>query len=439
MTETSASSPRTCVCVGAQWGDEGKGKIVDLLAAQADIVVRFQGGNNAGHTLVVDGVQTVLHLVPSGVLHPEATVVIGNGCVIDPEVLIQELDMLEARGLLGEPERLKVADNAHVILPFHKRIDRGRESERGKGKIGTTGRGIGPTYEDKAARRGTRMLDLVHPDRVSSAVRSGVVHANSLLEALGEEIYSGHELEEMIERMRRHGDRLRPFVCDAGVFLDERLKAGDRVLFEGAQGAMLDVDHGTYPYVTSSNTLAGEAAVGSGLGPRALQHVLGVSKAYTTRVGEGPFPTEETGDIGERIREAGHEFGATTGRKRRCGWIDLVQLRTALRLNSVTHLALTKLDVLAGFDRPRLCVAYEKDGERFDHVPHDGELLAGLTPVYDEMPGFESMPDKLESIDDLPPDAAAYIQRIVEELDVPLAILSYGPGRDEVLILDDVF
>lgn len=430
-------SVQNAVCVGAQWGDEGKGKIVDLLAERADLVVRFHGGNNAGHTLVVDGVQTVLHLVPSGILHPGKVCVIGNGVVVDPEVLLQEMEMLEARGLLNGPGRLVISECAHVILPFHKRVDKAREGAAGKSRIGTTGRGIGPTYEDKAARRGMRVHDLIKPERVSAAVRQNVMYANSLLEALDAEPFRGEELEEMIERVRSHGERIKPYVGDASEVVHRAVSDGKRVLFEGAQGAMLDLDHGTYPYVTSSNCLAGHASIGAGVGPQLLGRIVAVTKAYTTRVGEGPFPTELDDAVGQRLREVGSEFGATTGRSRRCGWLDLVQLSYALRLNGATDLALTKLDVLAGMDTLKVCVAYELDGERLTRPPRDTADLERVVPIYEELPGFGALPETLSSLDDLPANAQGYIRYILERTGLRLAILSTGPGRGQALMLRD--
>ncbi|MCP4500852.1 MAG: adenylosuccinate synthase [Deltaproteobacteria bacterium] len=429
---------KNAVCVGAQWGDEGKGKITDLLSEKANVVVRFQGGNNAGHTLVVDGVQTVLHLVPSGILHKDKVCVIGNGCVLDPEVLLQELDMLQARKILEDEERLILSDRAHVILPFHKRIDKARELARGSRKIGTTGRGIGPAYEDKVARRGMRVVDLVNPDAVAKCIRRGVLLANSLLDALGADIIGGGDIEEMIERTRIHGQTLKPYVQDTSSFLHTAMGEGKKILFEGAQGAMLDVDHGTFPFVTSSNCLAGHAAVGSGVGPKDLGTVLAVTKAYTTRVGEGPFPTEMDAATEERIRKAGSEFGATTGRSRRCGWLDLVQLKTSIRLNGATELALTKLDVLAGVDELEVCTAYELDGKRIDYLPA-GVALEEVVPVYEKHEGFRECPSDLKSLDDLPDAARRYAQFIAESVNCNLALVSVGPQRGEELILRHPF
>ena len=427
------------VCIGAQWGDEGKGRVVDRLSEQADIVVRFHGGNNAGHTVIVDGVTTVLHLVPSGVLHKEKRCAIGPGCVIDPEVLLQEMEMLEARGLLDpSSRRLWVSDQAHVIMPFHKRVDKAREAARGAGRIGTTGRGIGPAYEDKAARRGLRVHDLIHPQRVADALRSGVMYANSVLEALDAEVYQGAELEQMIARLTAQGQKLKPYVTDVGERLHAAHLDGQKILFEGAQGALLDLDHGTYPYVTSSNCLAGHASVGSGVGPHLLGRVLGVLKAYSTRVGEGPFPTELADDRGEALRQRGGEFGATTGRPRRTGWLDLVALRYAVRVNGITDLAITKLDILAGFGDLEVCTAYEVDGEKLTSFPHDNEVLQRVTPVYESIPGFDDVPDRFSSLEELPAGARHYLEFIRERLGVRLSIVGVGPGRGQELILNDV-
>ena len=425
------------VCIGAQWGDEGKGRIVDRTSERADVVVRFHGGNNAGHTVVVDGVTTILHLVPSGVLHENKLCVIGAGCVVDPEVLIQEMDTLEARGFLKNGTRVVISDQAHVIMPFHKRIDKARETARGKNKIGTTGRGIGPAYEDKAARRGLRMHDLVDPERTAQHVRTGCMDANSLLEALDAPVFSGSEIEEMIERMRAHGKRLAPFVDDAGELVAQAAADGKRVLFEGAQGALLDLDHGTYPYVTSSNCLASHAAVGTGVGPQLLGRVLGVAKAYTTRVGEGPFPTELDNEVGERLRKIGHEYGATTGRPRRTGWLDLVALKYAVRVNGITDLAITKLDVLAGFGDLPVCVAYEIDGVRTERFPHDLARLQRVKPIYETFKGFGALPDKLSALTDMPVEMQHYVNEVARRLGVKLSIVAAGPGRGQEIILAD--
>ncbi len=428
------------VCIGAQWGDEGKGRIVDRLSEAVDVVARFHGGNNAGHTVIVDGVTTILHLVPSGVLHKDKLCVIGSGCVIDPEVLLQELEMLSARGLIDikNPERLLLSDQAHVILPFHKRVDKAREIARGAGKIGTTGRGIGPAYEDKAARRGMRVHDLIHPERVAEAVREGAMYSNSILEALDGEVYQGAELEVMIKRLQEQGQKLKPCVDDCGDRIAAAMAQGKRVLFEGAQGALLDLDHGTYPYVTSSNCVAGHAAVGTGIGPGKLGRVLGVLKAYSTRVGEGPFPTELNDAQGEALRQKGGEFGATTGRPRRTGWLDLVALRYAVRINGITDLAITKLDILAGFGELQICVAYEVDGVRVERFPHDINTLQRVTPVYQSMEGFDVVPERIGALSELPASAQRYLQFISEQLGVRLSIVGVGPGRGQELVLHDV-
>lgn len=432
------NAKQNVVCIGAQWGDEGKGRIVDRMSERADVVVRFHGGNNAGHTVVVDGVTTILHLVPSGVLHKEKLCVIGAGCVVDPEVLIQELDMLQARGLLTlDSKRLVISDQAHVIMPFHKRIDKAREAARGKGKIGTTGRGIGPAYEDKAARRGMRVHDLVDEKKVAEHVRAGTMYANSLLEALDAEPYKGSDIEEMIGRIRVHGQKLKPCVADSGDVVARAAAAGKRVLFEGAQGTLLDLDHGTYPFVTSSNCLAAHASVGTGVGPHLLGRILGVAKAYTTRVGEGPFPTEMQDPVGSDLRTRGGEFGATTGRPRRCGWLDLVALRYAVRLNGITDLAITKLDVLSGFGDLQVCTAYEIDGQRTELFPHDVDVLNRVKPVYETVPGFSGIPEKPRSLDDLPPTARSYVTSIADTLGCRLSIVAAGPGRGQEMILED--
>ena len=427
------------VCVGAQWGDEGKGKIVDLLSDRADIVVRFQGGNNAGHTLVVEGVQTILHLVPSGVLHEDTICVIGNGCVVDPEILLQELDMIEARGLKVNPENLWVSDSAHLILPFHKRIDKAREQERGTGRIGTTGRGIGPAYEEKAARTGLRMNALKDPQNMQRMLRDRVIAANSFLTSLGAEGISGKELETLLDRSRLHCERLAPYLRDVGQDLAKAIDAGKKVLFEGAQGAMLDLDHGTYPYVTSSNTSAAAAALGTGIGPRHLGDVICIAKAYTTRVGEGPFPTELDEKESEELRQAGQEFGATTGRPRRCGWLDLVQLEYAIRINGATHLAITKLDVLCGLEKLMVCRKYKLDGQEIEGVPNHADDLARVEPVYEEFTGFGDFPSDIKSMSDFPKEAQHYLSAICDALKVPLMLVSTGPGRSEHVMLMEPF
>jgi adenylosuccinate synthase len=424
------------VCVGMQWGDEGKGKIVDLLTERADVVVRFQGGNNAGHTLVVGGVQTVLHLIPSGVLHDGKQCVIANGVVVDPGVLLSEVETLQARGFLKDPSLLAVSHQAHIILDLHKHIDRAREKYLPR-KIGTTGRGIGPAYEDKVARRGLRVLDLMKPSWADN-LRGRVASANSTLTGMGAPAITGQELEEMIERTRHHARALAPFVRDTVVLLQDACQAGKRLLFEGAQGTLLDIDHGTYPYVTSSNTVAGAACSGTGVGPAAIGCVLGVTKAYATRVGEGPFPTELQDQVGQRLRQAGAEFGATTGRPRRCGWLDLVALKRAVALNGVDKLVITKLDILSGFPILKVCVAYENDGKRTDVYPADTELLARAVPVYEDFPGFAGEVKSVRRLQDLPAHAKSYVEMLALRLGVRLALVSVGPARGEEVVLDPV-
>jgi adenylosuccinate synthase len=424
------------VCVGAQWGDEGKGKIVDLLSEKAGVVVRFQGGNNAGHTLVVDGVQTILHLIPSGILHEDKVCIIGNGVVVDPEVLLQEVEMLKARGLLDDPSRLIISPRCNVILPTHKRLDNAREAASKK-KIGTTKRGIGPAYEDKVARRGLRIFELLDPSRAADKVRERVMYANTLLEALGAQPFTGAQLEDLIERLKGQAEELRPFIRDTAEVILGATRDDRGVLFEGAQGALLDVDHGTYPFVTSSNCVAPQAAAGSGVGHWALHRVLAVAKAYTTRVGEGPFPSEMHGPEGEALQKAGGEFGATTGRPRRCGWLDLVSLRHAVEVHGAQDLALTKIDVLAGTGPIKVCVAYDIDGERVERFPWDEETLSRAKPILEERPGFEAWPEKVESEADLPENALSYARWVAEKLDLRLALLSFGPARGEEFFFHD--
>ncbi len=418
------------VVVGAQWGDEGKGKVVDRYGARADWVVRYQGGNNAGHTLVVDGEKTVLHLVPSGILHAKTKCAIGNGVVVDPAVLIEEIEMLAAKGL--DPKgRLFVSYGAHLIMPYHRRLDLAREKMRGVDKIGTTGRGIGPAYEDKIARRGVRVADLFTADRVDGLVRNRLLELNAILAANeDDEPYSEQEIRAMVDAYVGYGERMKDFVANVGQALADGQKKGEQILFEGAQGALLDIDHGTYPYVTSSNTVASNAATGVGLGPSTLTNVVGIMKAYTTRVGSGPFPTELEGGIGERLRAAGHEFGATTGRPRRCGWLDLVALRYAVRVCGIQQVAITKLDVLSVLDELEVCVAYELDGERLDTYPDNAHDVARVKPVYEKMPGFGEV-GEVRSVADLPENARKYVDRITEDLGVKVALLSVGPGRGE--------
>jgi adenylosuccinate synthase len=425
------------VIVGAQWGDEGKGKVCDRYGARADWVARYQGGNNAGHTLVVDGKTTVLHLVPSGILHEKTRCAIGNGVVVDPKVLLDEIESLRSRGVESKG-RLFVSHSAHLIMPYHKRLDLAREAKRGVDKIGTTGRGIGPAYEDKIARRGVRIADLGDRTRVEALVSNRLLELNAILTANGDAAYGDLEVEQLVDAYLEYGERLSPYVANVGEALWRDIEQGKSVLFEGAQGALLDIDHGTYPFVTSSNTVASNAATGCGLGPRAIDRVVGIMKAYTTRVGAGPFPTELDDELGERLRKTGHEYGATTGRPRRCGWLDFVALRYAVRISGIEQLAITKLDVLAGIDPLRMCVAYELDGRRIETYPDNAHDMVRVRPIYEEMRGFGSIGDK-RTLADLPKEARAYLDRIAKELGTSIAMVSVGPGRGEDIELVDPF
>jgi adenylosuccinate synthase len=430
------------VVVGAQWGDEGKGKVVDLLTEHAQVVVRFQGGNNAGHTLVVGGQKTVLHLIPSGILHPGKTCVIGNGVVVDPAVLVGEIDGLKAKGFLKDDSHLIISDNAHVIFPWHKLLDTFREKARGGGAIGTTGRGIGPAYEDKVARRGIRMRDLLHPERLRKRIDERLPEVLEQLRELcrlANEPVPALEAEKLFADYVTLGERLRPHIGDASLFLATQVGRGARILFEGAQGTLLDVDHGTYPYVTSSNCVAGNAAVGSGLGPTTLDKVMGISKAYTTRVGGGPFPTELTDALGDQLRKVGDEFGATTGRPRRCGWLDGVVLRYAVRVNGLGSLALTKMDVLSGIKSLQLCNAYELDGQRVTELPGDYEDLARVKPIYETMPGWDEKLAGVRTFDEMPENAKRYVRRVEEISGVPVTCISVGADRGETVLLQNPF
>ena len=423
----------TVVVVGAQWGDEGKGKVVDLLARDADIVVRFHGGNNAGHTLVVGDEKTVLHLIPSGVLHPDKICVIANGVVVDPESLVGELSALRRRGYLTDDARLKISEQAHLTMPYHKAIDLARERLRGKGEIGTTGRGIGPTYEDKMARIGIRFVDLLDESVFREKLERNLEEKNIYLRSILKE--PGLDFATIHDAYRRYADSLSRYVTDTALYLQREIDAGRRVLFEGAQGAMLDVDHGTYPYVTSSNTVSGGVCAGAGVAPGSLESVIGICKAYTTRVGNGPFPTEEQGAIGARLRETGSEFGATTGRPRRCGWFDAVVVRQAARLSGLTGMALTKLDVLTGLDRLRVCTAYRVGGERLERVPASVRLLEQVTPEYEELQGWATPLAEARTIADLPANARRYVERLEELTATPFTIISVGARREQTIVL----
>jgi adenylosuccinate synthase len=430
------------VVVGAQWGDEGKGKVVDLLTEHAEVVVRFQGGNNAGHTLVVDGQKTILHLIPSGVLHAGKTCVIGNGVVLDPAVLVQEMESLRSRATLKSEGQLVISESAHVIFPWHKLVDSLREKVKGGSAIGTTGRGIGPAYEDKAARRGIRVRDLLDVKRLQRRVEDrlpSVLAELKDLAPLANAPVPQLEAQQIVTEFAALGQRIAPYVKDASVLLADAIAKGARVLFEGAQGTLLDVDHGTYPFVTSSNCVAGNAAVGSGIGPTAIDRVMGITKAYTTRVGGGPFPTELSDATGERLRKVGDEFGATTGRPRRCGWLDAVVLRYAARVNGLWGLALTKLDVLSGLEELKLCVAYELGGRRLEELPNDADDLAQVRPIYETLPGWEEGLAGTRKLDELPENARRYIRRIEETCRIPVTCISVGPDRGETILLQNPF
>jgi len=423
-----------CVVIGAQWGDEGKGKVVDLYTRRADVVARFQGGNNAGHTLVVDGpdgpVKTVLHLIPSGILHDDTLNLIGSGVSIDVEVLFGELEGLAKGGLEVTPDRLRICPDAHVIMPYHCALDHAREARLEGGRIGTTGRGIGPCYEDRAARRGVRIRDLLDADRLRAVLERVLPERNALLTWHGAEAF---ELDPLVERFATLGQRIAPFIADVRGELAAAIERGDDVLFEGAQGSLLDVGHGTYPFVTSSYTTSGGVAIGAGVPPSTLTHVVAIAKAYCTRVGAGPFPTELDDAVGQQLRDAGHEYGSTTGRPRRCGWFDAVALRAAHRLNGFTSLAITKLDVLSGLDEVRICVAWEVDGKTIEVSDMDVVEVAKAVPVYVTLPGWTEDITGVRHLDQLPAAARRVLTTIEEQTGVPVGLVSVGPERDQTI------
>ncbi len=423
--------------IGAQWGDEGKGKIVDLFTHDADIIVRFQGGNNAGHTLVVDGKKTVLHLVPSGALHPGKLCVIGNGVVVDPEVLLKEIAGLKQNGWLLDDASLRISEEAHLIMPYHKAIDQARERLRGEGMIGTTGRGIGPAYEDKVARIGIRFIDLLEEETFQEKLRRNIEEKNIYLKAILKE--KALDFNKIHDRYSGYREKLKTYVIDTGLLLDREIRAGKRVLFEGAQGTLLDVDHGTYPFVTSSNTVAGGVSSGTGVGPRHIHQVIGISKAYTTRVGSGPFPTELHGSEGEILKREGIEFGATTGRPRRCGWFDAVAVRYAVRISGITGLALTKLDVLTGFKKIPMCVAYRYDGKVHEEFPASIRAMQSAQPILEEMDGWDTPLTAVRRFSDLPANAQKYVRRIEKILETEVILVSVGPDREQTVMLKNPF
>lgn len=424
------------VVIGSQWGDEGKGKIVDWLSERADVVVRFQGGHNAGHTLVIDDVTYKLSLLPSGVVRKGKLSVIGNGVVIDPFALFSEIETVKKLGVDVTPENLKIAENAVLILPVHCMVDQANETIRGGGKIGTTGRGIGPAYEDKIARRAIRICDLADEDILEEKLEHLLRHHNKLLEGFG---VPTADKAKILAQLKEVAPKILPFITPVWRLLDAMRSKGERILFEGAQGAMLDVDHGTYPFVTSSNTMGGAAAVGAGMGPHGLGYVLGITKAYTTRVGSGPFPTELTDATGQLLGERGREFGTVTGRKRRCGWFDAVMVRQTTKIGGIRGIALTKLDVLDGLDTLKICVGYTYNGKKYDYLPASMKIQAGVEPVYEEIEGWQQSTYGARSWADLPAQAIKYIRRIEELIECPVALLSTSPKREDTILVQDPF
>ncbi|MCX7823032.1 MAG: adenylosuccinate synthase [Syntrophobacterales bacterium] len=428
----------TVAIIGTQWGDEGKGKIIDLLAEKAQVVVRFQGGNNAGHTLVVNGKKHIFHLIPSGILHDSTICMIGNGVVIDPAVLIEEIEKLEENGIQIHKEKLVISPRAHVIMPYHRALDVAREARKGKGKIGTTGRGIGPCYEDKIARSGIRMEDLLDVEFLLEKLKSLLEEKNFLLEHYYHQ--RPFSPERIAEEYASYGQRLAPFMDDVSIRLEEAKNKGKNILFEGAQGTHLDVDHGTYPYVTSSNTISGNICCGSGIGPLAIEQIIGVAKAYTTRVGGGPFPTELEDPLGSWFREKGGEFGATTGRPRRCGWFDATMVRVAKRINGLTSLAITKLDVLTGLESIKIAKNYQHNNEKvYNRTPSKITDFETWEPEYIELPGWKEDIRKIRRYSELPKEARNYIETIEEMMEIPVSIVSVGPGREETIVLRKIF
>ncbi|MFH1139361.1 MAG: adenylosuccinate synthase [Pseudomonadota bacterium] len=425
------------VVVGTQWGDEGKGKVVDLLTESASGVVRFQGGNNAGHTLVVGADKFILHLIPSGILHGGKKGFIGNGVVVDPEVLIMEIERLRSRGVEISPKNLVLSEKAHLIMPYHKELDAARELRKGKKKIGTTGRGIGPCYEDKAARVGIRVIDLLNRKLFLNKLKTNLEEKNFMLEHyFGVAPLDRAKIARLAEKW---AEFLRPFVADVVGLIDDAVKKGENLLFEGAQGTHLDLDHGTYPFVTSSNPVAGTVCAGAGLAPKRIDAVLGLVKAYTTRVGSGPFPTELKDKTGTHLRKLGVEFGSTTGRPRRCGWLDAVVVGTAIRLSGIDHLAVTKLDVLTGLDELKICTAYNLDGKKIKYIPADLEAFERCEPVYESMPGWKEDITAARSLSELPKAAQRYLEKAAKLMGAPLGLVSVGPDREATIMLDNPF
>ncbi|MBE3579360.1 adenylosuccinate synthase [Caldanaerobacter subterraneus] len=421
------------VIVGTQWGDEGKGKITDYLAERSEVVVRYQGGNNAGHTVEKDGVQYKLHLIPSGILYPDKICVIGNGVVVDPSALLKEIEDLKAKGVEVKEDNLKISDRAHVVFPYHIKEDELEEKGKGDEDLGTTKKGIGPCYRDKTERIGIRMCDLMNAEVFREKLKKNLERKNKIFKDIyGEE---GFDFEQIFETYREYAERLRPYVTDTSVLLYNLAKEGKKILFEGAQGTLLDLDFGTYPYVTASHPVAGGATIGAGIGPTMIDNVIGVVKAYTTRVGKGPFPTELKDEIGDFLREKGYEYGTTTGRPRRCGWIDIVMLRYAVRVSGITSLALTKLDTLTGLEKIKICTGYKINGKIIEDFPASLEELKMCEPIYEEMEGWSENIQDVRSFEDLPLNAKKYVKRLEELVGVEFSIISVGPEREETIVL----
>ncbi len=423
------------VVVGTQWGDEGKGKITDFLSENAEVIARYQGGNNAGHTIRFNGTTYKLHLIPSGIFYKEKICVIGNGMVVDPKALVKELAYLHEQGVTTD--NLRISNRAHVILPYHLKLDEVEEERKGANKIGTTKKGIGPAYMDKAARIGIRIADLLDKDEFKQKLSHNLNEKNRLLEKFYE--VEGFQLEDILDEYYEYGQQIKQYVCDTSVVLNDALDAGKRVLFEGAQGVMLDIDQGTYPFVTSSNPVAGGVTIGSGVGPTKIDHVVGVSKAYTTRVGDGPFPTELKNEIGDQIREVGREYGTTTGRPRRVGWFDSVVVRHARRVSGITDLSLNSIDVLTGIETLKICVAYKYKGEIINEFPASLKILAECEPVYEELPGWKEDITGCKTLDDLPVNARHYIERVSQLTGIPISIFSVGPDRAQTNVVRSVY
>ena len=425
------------VVVGTQWGDEGKGKVVDLLSESADYIVRFQGGNNAGHTLVVDDEKFILHLIPSGILHPNKTCCIGNGVVLDPGVLLGEIEGLRSHQIQVSPDNLVISGQAHVIMVYHREVDNAREQRKGEGKIGTTGRGIGPCYEDKASRVGIRIHELINPKLFTEKLKVNLEEKNFYLEKfLGAKPLDYNQIED---EYLAYGDQLRPYVGNVSELLDRGRRQGKNILFEGAQGTHLDIDHGTYPYVTSSNAVAGGACCGAGIGPTRIDTILGICKAYTTRVGGGPFPTELTDTVGQHLQKVGAEFGSTTGRPRRCGWLDMVVLRNAARLNGLTSLTITKLDVLTGLEEIRVATSYVHEASAMEIFPNECFTLENCDPSYETFPGWSQDISSARAFSELPTETQRYLRAIEELAEIPLSIVSVGPGREQTIMMQNPF